>query len=406
MRGAVRTREKCPVCGGKFTLQVMGRSMGLFCANGHQTVPQSFYVDGRSIHRPYRRGDTPPPSVGILVADEKKRPFRHYGDAVRIHEMILADYDKDPPSFRAEKWSNLGREELTVKAKWRIYQQEIDREKKANASGISRAFRLHIIPCPIGDTTFGEISVLDVTAKHLKDLRYMLAEAGNKQGSVNTYMRHLRGFFTWLKYIDMSYQDRDIPRFPKMVRVHTRKPWVDSETQEMILAEMPKHCHLFLRVGFETGMRISELRALKVGDLLPPNIIFLQEAVKSSGEEGETKEGKTHDYIVSEELFAELKAAAKGRLDTAYLLVNKWGRKFTREWISRTWKKAADRLGIPGVTPKIGIRHSLASKMRQDGMRRVNEDIRSRLTHSSIATTDEYYIQAARDKVVPIRREG
>jgi hypothetical protein len=56
LKGSVRTREHCPVCGGSFTLQIIGTMPGLYCERGCRTVPRRYWVDALT-H--YIRTDAP-----------------------------------------------------------------------------------------------------------------------------------------------------------------------------------------------------------------------------------------------------------------------------------------------------------------------------------------------------------
>lgn len=145
---------------------------------------------------------------------------------------------------------------------------------------------------------------------------------------------------------------------------------------------------------FATGVRFGEANALKSSDIVQrPNgkyVIQVRRSVAEvDGKPIERKYGKTsaaqRDVPIGGELALEQIAAAQpdGRLFT-----NTNGGFIRRSSFSRTWRRAAEMAGVPGLTPH-GARHSVCSWLASDPsvpLARVSR----MMGHSSLTVTSAY----------------
>lgn len=170
--------------------------------------------------------------------------------------------------------------------------------------------------------------------------------------------------------------------------IKKRRHALTAEEYKRLLKYTPERFRLFVRTIVESGLRYEEALGLKGTDVIGCDIHVshvLTELHKPTRFilEDRTKTGDGRIVRVSKELAAELRAAGN---DFVFL----WdGEHFRSERFRRTiWKPALKAAGISeDVTPR-DLRRTHATLLRSGGAD--IETVRTRLGHSSIATTDRY----------------
>jgi len=129
---------------------------------------------------------------------------------------------------------------------------------------------------------------------------------------------------------------------------------------------------LIIRLIYATGVRVSELCSMDIGD-----IDFEDNTIRVRG-----KGGKIRVVFVDEETLEDIERFSAGRI-TGPLFVGQLGRAISPRTVQHIFKKWAPE----GITPH-KIRHSYASELykRSKNLRVVQEN----LGHSSIQTTEIY----------------
>lgn len=144
---------------------------------------------------------------------------------------------------------------------------------------------------------------------------------------------------------------------------------------------------LTFQLMLSTGLRVSEVIALTLGDLHLDEG-FIRVIGKGNKERivpiADVVLGWLQPYIKTQRPFL----LTKNPSTETHLLVNQWGRPFTRQGIWKNLKKYVQAAGIEkNVTPHT-LRHSFASALIQNGADlRIIQEL---LGHSDISTTQIY----------------
>lgn len=140
-----------------------------------------------------------------------------------------------------------------------------------------------------------------------------------------------------------------------------------------------------LELLYATGMRVSELVALNVGD-----VSLEAECVRCAGRNRERQLPLSHSSVTAIEEYLDIArpqlARGSRQVDPA-LFLNHRGNRLTRQGFWLILKRYAERLGVRELTPHT-LRHSFAMHMLANGA-----DLRSvqqLLGHASISTTQIY----------------
>lgn len=153
----------------------------------------------------------------------------------------------------------------------------------------------------------------------------------------------------------------------------------EEEVQQIILSTKNKRNRLIIKTLYYTGIRISELVALKWKDL----------QYRDQGGQITIlgKGGKTNVLLLPQDLFFELLELRVTLADDAPIFRSKKGGHLNASHIDRILKKIAlDAIG-KGVTPH-WYRHSHASHALENGC--PIHLVQKQLNHSSISTTGRY----------------
>lgn len=363
MKGSVRTQEKCPVCGGAFTLQIVQNNPGLYCEAGHRTVPRRFYLDCRMFRRHVPRDSEKPPAVGYVFRDERGILLDSYFAAARMLESIRHDYDKDPTKFNALKWSTIGTRSRRFKDVWEKYEETVYRSGARVTHTHTELFgRLHILPV-LGDVLLGKDDSMELTPGELRRLDAALQEKRLSPQTRISIFAAVRACLSYAKDEKLIGTD-DIPKFPKVARSPLKKKyWMTPEVHAQIRDLHTHRVRLLLDVLFETGMRPGEGCGLQKDDILPEGKIYIQRALDYKRRVGPPKNGKPRYVDISDDLHKALMALPA--LGEAYLFTTGNGIPYNTGTLSKMYRGHADAAGYPQLS-LYSLRHSTASRIAAD----------------------------------------
>ncbi|MEM5794406.1 MAG: tyrosine-type recombinase/integrase [Candidatus Aenigmatarchaeota archaeon] len=151
-----------------------------------------------------------------------------------------------------------------------------------------------------------------------------------------------------------------------------------EEVKKLINSVENKKHQLIIKLLYSSGLRLSELVNLKVGDLeLDENIGWVR------GGKGK----KDRLFIISKKLCEELKSLVEGRNEEEFLFPGRKGRMSERN-IQKIIKIAAKKAGIDKPVHPHTLRHSFATHLLEAGenIRKIQE----LLGHSNLSTTQIY----------------
>jgi site-specific recombinase XerD len=145
-----------------------------------------------------------------------------------------------------------------------------------------------------------------------------------------------------------------------------------------------------LELLYGTGMRVSELVGLELGD-----VDFVDELVRVTGKGdkqrlvplGREASGAVRRWMADDARGALLAAGGR-RADARAVFCNLRGRRLTRQGVDLVVRRHARRAGCPEHTSAHTLRHSCATHMLAHGADvRVIQEL---LGHASVATTQRY----------------
>jgi len=306
-------------------------------------------------------------------------------------EAVRHDYDKDRLKFDPTKWSTIGRKTHKLSDVWDAWHKMVSRTRSRSYATHTEIFgRLHVLP------VLGDIDVRELTMSDIQNLDLAMTEKDLSPQTRKTAMTMLATVLHYAKDNRMIGTD-DLPKFPSIKTPRKDRWWIDGNAQKKIAALMPKRTRLLMAVLFETGMRPGEGCGLKKRDILPERKIHVQRALDYFRNEGPPKNGMPRYCEITEELYQTLKAIPA--LPDAYLFTTSNGLPYNTGTLSSKFRKAADKAGFPQVTLYTSIRHSTASRVKQEAEREAIK-IASEKIGNTPAMARDHYIQTGETLVV------
>jgi len=179
---------------------------------------------------------------------------------------------------------------------------------------------------------------------------------------------------------------KNIVNFPTP-KIEKKLPTVltREEVKNLILSAKNKKHKLILMLLYSSGLRISELTNLKVGDL---------ELDEGIGWVRKGKGKKDRLFIISKKLIEELREYVKNKKVSDYVFSGRNG-KLSERAIQKIVKVISRKAGIEKKVSPHSLRHSFATHLLESG-----EDIRKiqeLLGHSNLSTTQIYTHVAKED---------
>lgn len=151
-----------------------------------------------------------------------------------------------------------------------------------------------------------------------------------------------------------------------------------------------KH-RLMLALAYGAGLRVSEVVALRVGDMdLPELMLHIKQA----------KGRKDRISVVPEKLINNLRSLGAGKQGHDYVFASERGGKLTTRTAQKVFEHALDKAGIKKLATFHSLRHSFATHLLENGV-----DVRyvqELLGHQNIRTT-QLYTQVTNPKLKSIR---
>lgn len=195
--------------------------------------------------------------------------------------------------------------------------------------------------------------------------------------------------------------DKDVTAGISVQRKGSKEKVIATPAQARAIQDaIDPHYRLLAETMFATGMRYGELMALKVSDIRDKvaggvsrgMVIKVSRSIAEiSGKPVERPYGKTahatREIPVSSALASKLAAQGLKSKDS-YVFRNTRGLYTRRSNFGRTWGRACQAAGIPGMTPH-GARHSVASWLANDASVPLVA-VQTMLGHGSLAQTSTY----------------
>lgn len=367
MKGGVYTKEKCPVCGGKF--QRIGED--LLCAS-HQTRPRRVYLQlyASMLHK----------HINIFT-DRQGYPFTSYEQAARILNKIRAEIDEktfDPTRYVAEKlkpllFNNWSESWLKMK--------EIEAEKGLKAPSYVKAVRIYVRKF---QDFFGDTDIRDIGAKRIEEF-YL---------SLNGAPKYIKNILDGLQKMLQDALDwnavKQMPKFPKIDVPEADIKTIDLDLQDSIINAIPDQMdRTFILFLARLMLRPCEPRALYWEDV---DFKHHRVKIKRHYSLNTIRPATKSKNIKVLPLDAELEQALLGlprHLTSPFVFWKKNGHPFSESWARKLWKQVCKQIGVD-IGLYQGTKHSSATELAdREGVDMAQEF----LGHTNRAMTKRYVKQ-------------
>jgi len=374
MRGKVKPLGKCPKCKKAFQpILLGGAKLIAYGCKRCETLPTRFYISiyvrEKGTVKIYSGSDGYP----LDSFDRALRLLQHINweidnhrfDATRYVKGDLRDYQFDRV---IESW-------LEKQSK-RAERKELNSEYVADMRRNAKSFFLPF---------FGRLDVREIRTKDIEAFHELLRERTNSEKYRKNIMGVLHKIFSDLKHEEI------IPKIPSFPRIQIQAPtprWINYETQLTILGQIPEKHRPIFNFLIHHGVRPCEARGLKMDCLnLRDGTVEIKRSKSTSGEPREfTKVKRAWTIPIHGEVLPDLERISQERISGYVFTVQ--GNPYSKQRLSKIWKKACEDVGSSGVTLYQGTRHSFASQAMIRGVEQIM--IQKFLGHTDPRTTARY----------------
>lgn len=367
MKGILRTKEKCPKCGGKYT-----EKPHLHCATC-QTVPKRYFIDL------YQKG------FGRLkvYSDKMGYPLDSYPRATRVLEAIRYEVDQhifDPKKYVAADLIDF-RFEVRVEA-W--YQGKLKEVEKGNlASSYARSIHcyIHNYYLPF----FKGMDVRDLRSYHIQQF-FEKAPNGKSLKYLKNILDALQNFLNTL--VTFEYIQTTLV-FPVITLDRIAPKWIDFESQIKLLKGIPEEDRLIFTFLSFQGTRPGEGIAVKVMDFdFTHGTVAISRTVSDRKLKERVKGKVINQRLVSPVLLPILKEICAKKFPGDFVFINpRTDRPYTYDVIRKIWNAVRAKIGTD-ISLYEATRHSVASIAVSAGVSlKAIQDV---LGHTDIRTTLKY----------------
>lgn len=215
--------------------------------------------------------------------------------------------------------------------------------------------------------------------------KFLLHLKKNAPLGVYNYHRILKAMFN--KAVEWNYlRNNPFAKIKLPKRQETNPTFINVTELEKILSKIDKQ---FIKdiaeISFYTGMRLGEATSLKW-----QSVSMVNNTITVGNENFTTKTRRTRPIPMHprvKEIIERLKKESKNKKDD-YLFRKNGNQPFTRDYVSKKFKKACRDAGIDENVHYNSLRHSTASNLAQKGVSLYT--IQKILGHSKFSTTQIY----------------
>lgn len=203
-----------------------------------------------------------------------------------------------------------------------------------------------------------------------------MSSRGNTGRSINNRLRQLRVMLRWQRDDNVLMPNLKISRIVMQKEVPPRKVFFTREQINSALALADRREWLMIKLAFDCGLRISELRNLKLSDIHEKRMRIVGKC------------SKLRYVIMSDEARVRLDDWIQRENITDYLWPNKTSSGPICDYdMRKAMKKPFKAAGFSNFRPH-DLRHSYATELKQLGV--PTRQIQVGIGHSSEAITEKY----------------
>ena len=369
MVGKIRTKEKCPLCKGKFEGEPL---RCLTC----MIPPTRYYLDfyWKRQHK--------------LYSDQDGYPLSSWEQASRFLAHIRYEIDRerkskgkvvfDPRDYvrrdlNALKFENYARTWLT----WRAEEIEFDGISRGYLKSVESYLRNHMVPF------FEGLNIREIQEGHIDDFRRHLPRHLRSKT-----VKNILGILG--KIFQDAYGRRDIERVPIIPRVKIETPpirWIEEEDQERILAPIDDLVYrAFFLFLMKQGCRPNEGRALKWDRVdFRRNQVIINAAMDEGVFRERTKVRDTRRLPIHPQVREALEALPTRAL-SGFVFTYR-GEPLKENTVNNVWRRVTRKAGID-ISLYQGTKHSGGSQAINAGVDL--KVIQEMMGHKDARTTARY----------------
>lgn len=407
IRGAIRAKGKCPVCGENF--KEIPR-LGFICLT-HHTVPQRFYVDvswknkrprafsdkSGQVLDSYQRAQTVLGQIQYEIENGTFNPDNYmHTEMTKMYFSVRAQEWLDEKEVEMLKGNIAPSTVKTYRTYFRCYMmpffggnKELKRNVKLDAEPkkklITKQKKIVYKTLEL-DEPRSDMDIRDIKAADIRKFYLSLPNELSKkyQKSIIDCLENFMNAMVELDYLEHK------PKGWPVISITKKVPkWIDREGQDRILSFIPEEDRPIYTFLTRQGVRPSEARSLKIKDLdLTNGIIRVARTFSNNRLWISTKTKDEVPRMINPELLPMLREICKNRFPEEYVFINpRTKRHYAQKVFSYIWiearKKASTDIKLYNAT-----RHSIASQAITSGA--PVGAIQQVLDHSDIRTTMKY----------------
>jgi integrase len=371
MKGTIRTKEKCPVCHGKFT-EI--KKLGFICQED-QTTPKRFYIDFWYKGQRFR-----------LFSDQQGQIIDSYNRARNLLARVNNEIDNhtfDPTNYIKQELEKFYTSNLLDT--FLNYKLTGDRIAPSYASHYKRY-------AGIAEKYFGSQDVRDL--RKLDIINYTDHIRENYDFSNKTLKNCLNIFKTFMFYLKNDLEIlNSIPHFPRIEVPEPKTHWLTPEAQKNVFGYIPDQDKPIIAFLMLSGCRPGEARALKCKNVDLEQETITISATFSGNVYREKRKGQISRSVtipIHGEIFGYLKHRVQNNLPEAYIFINaNNGLHYSRAKLGRVWDNARNKAGLDmSIRLYDATRHSFATQLVNSGVPIFS--ISKLLGHADIRTSEKY----------------
>ena len=378
MKGGIYTKEKCPICKGRF----IDIGNELTCP-AHQTRPRRVYVQiySRLLHKPIN-----------ICSDSRNIPFSSYEQARRILTVLRAEIDKsgdfDPTRYVAQSLKPL---RFSNWSKAWIEKKEVEVQKNLRAPAYLKSLRVYLYKFQF---FFRDIDIRDITTKMVND--FYLSLSGSPKyikNILDALKKMLADAFAWGDI-------QQISKFPKIDIPDPDIRTIDLDQQDTVInAIQDRMDRAYILFTAREMVRPSETRALFWEDLdFRHDRVTIRRHFSLNQLRPTTKARQIKVLPLDTEVRESLLALP--RHITSPFVFQKKGRPFSESWARKLWGRITKQMGI-NISLYQGTRHSSATEAAD----RVGVDATQQFLHHTNRRITERYVQGNPERLRKVLRK-
>ena len=224
----------------------------------------------------------------------------------------------------------------------------------------------------IEDTEINDLRELDNKAFN----RWIATQSshGASARTINTRMAHIMAMLRYFREMGLNMPIK-LPLIKKLKEGPVRRVFYNREQIEKALSYANEMAWLLIKISFDAGLRISELRNLRLDNLFGNRIKFIGKGFKP------------RESYITTDTYNKLQAWIRDNDIKDAIWINQRGRQYSVDELRILMRKPFHEAGFMDFYPH-ALRHSFGTDIQQKGATLL--EMQQMLGHSNAETTQRY----------------